>query len=159
MSADAHPYRRFWDTRDLDAWADALSTDVVLHSPLLERPFVGRAVAIDLFGSLLDAFDDFRITGEFVKDGEHVFLWLAGTGDREIEGVDVIRLDVRGDVAEMRVFVRPLVGLGSFSAVLGPPLARRRGATRGVLARLLGAPLRLLLKVIDVIATRLVQTR
>lgn len=154
-----HPYRVLWEERDPDQGVQALSPNVVLHSPLIETPFVGRAVAIDLFASLLAAFDEVTITGEFAGDGEHVFRWVATTQDGQIEGVDIIRHDVGGDVAEVTVFVRPLTGLGTFSAVLGPSFARRRGVIRGVAAKLIGAPLRPLLKMVDFAAARLVRTR
>jgi hypothetical protein len=50
---DLHPFRALWETRDLDAFADALAPSVVLHSPILEAPFNGREAVIELYDVLL----------------------------------------------------------------------------------------------------------
>ena len=88
-----------------------------------------------------------------------VFLWRAPARGRTIEGADVVRMDDRGKVNEIRVLIRPLIDIARFASVLGPPLAGRRGELRRVLAAVTIAPLELILALVDVIAPLLVQRR
>jgi len=156
---DAHPFRTAWRTRDLDAWADALALDVVLHSPTLKTPFRGREVATELYGILFDAFGDVEITDELAHADSHAFFWRANIGNRTIEGADLLRFDEHGKISEVRVLIRPLVDIATFAAVIGPPLAAKRGRIRGLLVRLMTLPLRAILAVADTVATRLIQRR
>ncbi|MDQ3982442.1 MAG: nuclear transport factor 2 family protein [Actinomycetota bacterium] len=153
-----HPYRRLWETRDIGALRDALTEDVVLRSPLIVAPFEGRAAAIELFEVLVGALEEFEIAAELRGDEGDVFWWRAAAGGREIEGVDLIRME-GGKIAEIRVLVRPLIGLGTLAAVIGPPLAARRGRLRGLVARPMVASLRMMLAFADVVSTRLVRSR
>jgi hypothetical protein len=154
-----HPYRTLWQTRDLDAWADALATDIEMHSPVFSSPFRGRDAAVELFGVLLDSVGAFEITDELAAGDTHAFCWRAQMGRRSIEGVDLIRRDERGDIIEIRVSIRPLAGIAAFGAVVGPRLAAKRGPLRAPLLRLLMLPFNAILAVADAVASRLVQRR
>lgn len=152
-----HPYRAVWTTRDLSAWAETLAFDVVLHSPIILAPFRGRAAAVELFEVLLETLDGFDIRHEYAENSRrHAFLWSATVSGRTIEGTDFITIDENGRVSEIRVLIRPLVSIGAFAAAIGPPLASRRSSFRGVMARILIAPLRVVLAVADRASTRLV---
>jgi hypothetical protein len=156
---DAHPFRTAWQTRNLDDWADALAPDVVLHSPLVTTPFVGREVAIELYGVLFEVFGDVDITHELDDGRSHAFFWRAQLGAQSIEGADLLSYDEHGKIAEVTVLIRPLLGIATFAAAAGPPLAARQSSARGTLARLLTIPLRSLFAIIDTLSTRLGQRR
>src|SRR5947209_7220719 len=98
-----HPYRVAWQTRDLDAWAAALAPDVTMHSPVISSPFRGREAAIELFEVLFAKFGDFEIGHELAGDGVDAFFWHGVLGDRRIQGVDLIRTNERGEIAELTV--------------------------------------------------------
>jgi hypothetical protein len=157
--ADRHPYVSLWRTRDLEAWAVALAPEVTLRSPLLRTPFRGRAAAIELFAVLLDTLDDFVVTGHYATATSHVFLWRAAVQDREISGVDHLEHDSAGLVSQVTVYIRPLIGLGDFAAGLGPGLASRRSPVGAAVSRLIGAPLRVFLVLVDLVASRLIGLR
>jgi hypothetical protein len=151
-------FQGFWGSGDLATWIDALSEDVVLLSPLFRSTFHGRAAAAELYEVLLGTLGDFSVVERFVSaSGSAVVFWRATAGSRRIEGIDVLQLDADGRIREIRVMVRPLVGLAAFSAAVGPELARRRGPVRHVVTRILVAPLLGLFLAIDVIASRLVK--
>jgi hypothetical protein len=154
---DAHPYRTAWQTRDLDTWADALAPDIVMHSPVLTQPFVGKAVAVELFGVLFDVFGSYEITHELSDGSVHAFFWRSQVGTHSIEGADLIRHDEHGKVSEIRVLIRPLPDLATFASAIGQPLAAKRSTWRGTLAGLLTLPLRAILVIADVIAARLIR--
>ena len=154
-----HPFRAGWETRDLDAFADSLAPDVVLHSPILSAPITGHEAAVELYGVLFERFGEVEITDHLSSGDTHAFFWRAEAGGRPIEGVDLIRHDAAGRIAEARVAIRPLVGLAYFAAAAGPTLARRRGRLNHLLVTLLAAPLRLIFAAIDRLSARLILRR
>ena len=156
---DDHPFRTAWRTRDLDAWIEALSPEIVLHSPVVRRPFRGRSAATELFGVLFETFGEMEITSEFAGADAHAFFWRANLGGRVIEGADLLRYDEQGKIAEIRVLIRPLVDIAVFASAIGPPLAARRSPVRGALIRLLTLPLKGILTVADIMASRLIELR
>ncbi|MDX6286379.1 MAG: hypothetical protein QOG53_1864 [Frankiales bacterium] len=153
---DEHPFAVAWRTRDLDTWVAALAPDVVLDSPLLRKPFCGRRDAADVFGALFASFTEFEITAHLSQAESHVFFWRGVIGSREVTGVDHLHGDANGQIDRITVYIRPLVGLGDFAAVLGPALARRRGRTRQWVSRVVTPPVRAIFAAIDAVASRLV---
>jgi hypothetical protein len=156
---DVHPYRVAWQTRDLGAWGVALAPDVQLHSPIFKSPFLGRDAAVELFGVLFDAVGVFEFTDELTAGDTHAFFWRAEIAGRWVEGTDLIRHDQNGQIAEIRVLIRPLAGIAAFGAAVGPPLAARRGPFRAPLLRVLMLPFNAILTLADAVASRLVQRR
>ena len=134
-----HPFVTAWQARDVEAWRAALAPDVVLHSPLLSRPFRGREEVTGVYRILFDRFGQVEITGRFPNGDTTAFHWRGTVRGGEVEGADLVRLDASGQVAEIRVFMRPLVGLGTFTAAMAPS----------------AAPLRPLFRAIDAVATRM----
>lgn len=154
---DDHPFRVAWRTRDLDAWIEALSPEIVLHSPVVRTPFRGRTEANELFGVLFKTFGEVEVTGEFADAHSHAFFWRANVTGRVIEGADLLRYDEQGKIAEIRVLIRPLVDIAVFASAIGPPLAARQSPVRGVLVRLLILPLKGILAVADTVSSRLIK--
>jgi hypothetical protein len=141
-AVDDHPFRTAWRTREIDTWIDALSPEIVLHSPVVRTPFRGRPAARELYGVLFDTFGEVEITGELADADSHAFFWRANIAGRVIEGADRLRYDDQEKIAEIRVLIRPLVDIAAFAAAIGPPLAARRSPMRGALVRLLTLPLK-----------------
>jgi hypothetical protein len=155
-----HPFRTAWRTRDLDDWMQALSPEIVLRSPVVRKPFRGRSAARELYGVLFETLGQVEITSELTStDDTHAFFWQADVGGRRIEGTDLLRYDEHGKIAEITVLIRPLVSIGVFASAIGPPLAARRSAATGALGRLLTLPLKGILTLVDVAASRLLGLR
>lgn len=88
-----------------------MATDVALHSPAKFRPFEGQDEVRTLLGIILEVLEDFRYTDE-VRDGDvTVLIFRARVGDRELEGVDILRDGASGLVDELTVMMRPKSGL------------------------------------------------
>ena len=117
----SHAFRAAVQAHDLDALAETLAPDVVLHSPVTYRPYAGRGTVVALLRLIAAAFEDFRYTDEFQNaDGVHALVFRARVGDRELEGVDLLRLDADGLVADLTAIVRPLSGLAALAQAIGP---------------------------------------
>jgi SnoaL-like domain len=101
----------------------ALAPDAVLRSPVSFKPFEGREAVAELFGILLETFEDFRYTDEFEAHGKAALVFRARVGDRELEGLDLFRFDGEGQIAELTVMVRPLSAVIALAEAVGPKLA------------------------------------
>jgi hypothetical protein len=93
-----------------DAAADLFAPDAVFHSPIVHKPYEGREALRAILRAVVQVFEDFRYTDEF--DGVpgtlgHVLVFRARIGDRELEGVDILRTDDEGTPTELTVMVRP----------------------------------------------------
>lgn len=107
---------------DHAAMVAALAPDPVLRSPVSFKPFEGREAVSRLFEILLEVFEDFRYTDEFEADGKAALIFTARVGDREVEGLDLFRLDADGRIAELTVMVRPASGLMALGEAVGARL-------------------------------------
>lgn len=152
-----HPLRAAFEARDSEGVARALAPDVVLHSPITSSfRFEGRDEVASLLNAVRGVVEDLRYLHDFGDGDVRVLVFTARVGGQRIEGSDILRLDDQGRAREIRVFVRPLAGLTAFAAALAPRLARRRGRVRSfAVARMLG-PVRLMTRLGDVPASRLV---
>jgi hypothetical protein len=115
-------FRAAVESKDSEAVAASLAEDVVFHSPVLFKPFVGRETALAVLGAVLDVMEDFAYTRELVGDGEAALFFKARVGSRELEGVDLLELNDEGLVSGLTVFMRPLSALTAFSEAMGAKL-------------------------------------
>jgi hypothetical protein len=118
-----HPFRAAIEARDNAAIVDTLAADVVLHSPVTFKPFEGKEAVAHLFSVLLEVFEDFRYTDELQGPDVHGLVFRARIGDREVEGIDLIRDDEHGLIADFTVLVRPLSATIALAEAVGPRLA------------------------------------
>lgn len=120
-SAHPHPFRAAAEAHDIDALVATLAPGVVLHSPVTFRPYVGREMVGGILRLVSQAFDGWRCTDELHGPGGIVaFVFRTRVGRREIEGLDLLRLDADGLVADLTVMIRPLSGLAALAQAIGP---------------------------------------
>jgi SnoaL-like domain len=117
MTAPAQ-FRLAVERRDLEAAAELFAEDIVFHSPITFHPFVGRDTVTRLLGEVIEVFEDFRYTDELLTDGAHALIFRASVGDREIEGIDLLRMNSQGEIADFTVLLRPLSGLMPFAEAM-----------------------------------------
>ncbi|HEX5853322.1 MAG TPA: nuclear transport factor 2 family protein [Solirubrobacteraceae bacterium] len=120
----AERFRAAVESWDIDAIGELLAPDVVFHSPATFHPFVGRETVTQLLGLVAQTFEDFRYTDELRSDGAHVLVFRAGIDGRELEGIDLLRLDEDGLIADFTVMLRPISGLLPFAQAMGEKVAQ-----------------------------------
>ena len=125
-----HPFRRAVEARDADALVALLAEDVVLRSPVVFRPYVGRDAVAPILRAALEVFEDFRYVQEIgTSDGtEHALVFRATVAGCELEGTDLLRTGADGTVAELAVLVRPLTAVVALAEAMRARLAARSGA-------------------------------
>lgn len=116
-------FRRAVEARDLGGMLAVLSPDVVLHSPVTFHPFEGRDAVARLFTVLLQTFDEFLYTDELHGDGATILVFRARVGDRQVEGIDLLRVGDSGLVEDFTVMVRPASALIALGQAVGAGLA------------------------------------
>jgi hypothetical protein len=117
-------FRAAVEASDIDAASALLAEDVVFHSPVTFHPFIGRATVTQLLGLVAETFEDFRYTDELAAGDAHALIFRASVAGRELEGIDLLRVDGEGRIADFTVMVRPLSGLVPFAEAMGEKVAR-----------------------------------
>ena len=103
-------WHRLVRERDAAALPALLADGVVFRSPILYRPQVGRDVTVMYLTGALHVLvnGSFDYVGEIVGGNAAVLEFRTVVDEREVNGVDVIRFDDDGRIAEFTVMVRPL---------------------------------------------------
>lgn len=120
-SSGVHPFRVAAEKGDVDGLLATLAPAVILHSPVTFHPYVGKQAVGTLLGLVAQTFDYWRCNEEIQRvDGVIGFVFDARIGDRELQGLDLLRLDGAGLIAELTVMIRPLSGLVALAQAIGP---------------------------------------
>jgi hypothetical protein len=121
---DMHPFRVAAERHDIDALMGTLAPDVVLHSPVTFAPYVGKETVGGVLRLVSEAFDGWRCVEEVHgHDGVIGFVFRTQVEGRELEGLDLLRLDADGLIADLTVMIRPLSGLMALAQAIGPKVA------------------------------------
>jgi len=113
------PFRAAVEAEDPDALADALADDVVFRSPAVFKPYEGKSVvSAILVQGAMKVFEDFRYTDQLEGCRVATLIFQARVGDRELDGLDLLRFDADGKVSELMVMVRPMSGLNALAEAM-----------------------------------------
>ena len=144
------------ESGDADAVAELLAPDVVFHSPITARiRFEGKEEVVALHRDIFAVLDDLDTAEPLALGDTRSFSFRAHVRGVELEAMNLVRFNEQGQIAEFKVFVRPLASLGTLFAALPPRVsARRRGRLRGALAAVLARPLAFALRTADRLVPR-----
>jgi hypothetical protein len=120
-----HPFRSAVEAQDLDAAVALLSEDVVFRSPIVFKPYHGRAAVGALLAAVSRVFEDFSYLREIgAPDArDHALVFQARVGDKQVEGCDFLHVDENGSIDELVVMVRPLSGALALAEAMKAELA------------------------------------
>ena len=116
-------FRNAVEAHDIGAVESILHPDVVFHSPAVHRPYSGRPTVLVLLGAVFDVFEDFRYVDQIGDAPAEVLRFAARVGDREIDGIDLLRYDDDGLVTDLTVFIRPYSALAAVKDAMAIRLA------------------------------------
>ena len=122
-------FRTAVESQDLDAMIDALADDVIFHSPVTFKPFEGKEAVGMLLGVVFRTFEDFRYTDELEGDEIKALVFKARVGDKDVEGLDLLRFDAEGKIADFTVMVRPLSATMALAEAVGKGLEQAAAKT------------------------------
>jgi ketosteroid isomerase-like protein len=120
-----HPFRAAVESGDLDALVALLCDDVEFRSPVVFKPYRGRAAVGQLLAAVSRVFEDFSYTREIgaPESRDHALIFQARIGDKQIEGCDFLHTDENGSIDELVVMVRPLSGALALADAMRAQLA------------------------------------
>lgn len=115
-------FRSAIESRDVEAAIALLTDDVEFHSPVVHSPYRGREAVAPILRAVVEVFEDFRYVAEIGEgdgaDAEHVLVFRAHVGDRELEGIDLLHHDGRGAIDRLTVMIRPLSALQAVATAM-----------------------------------------
>ncbi|MFI1368758.1 nuclear transport factor 2 family protein [Streptomyces griseochromogenes] len=133
-------FREAVEAGDMDAVEALLAEDVVFSSPVVFKPYPGKAITAAILHAVSQVFEDFRYERELAgADGrDHALVFRARVDDRELTGCDFLHVNEEGLIDEFTVMVRPLSGAQALATAMGARFdriledARARSAGTGV---------------------------
>ncbi|MFF1292453.1 MULTISPECIES: nuclear transport factor 2 family protein [unclassified Streptomyces] len=119
-------FREAVEAWDFDAVEALLAEDVVFTSPVVFKPYPGKAITAAILRGVSRVFEDFRYERELTgTDGrDHALVFTARVGDRALTGCDFIHVNEDGLIDELTVMVRPLSGAQALAEAMGAQFER-----------------------------------
>jgi hypothetical protein len=109
MRSDA--FRAAAEAKDFSRIEDLFTGDARFRSPVVYKAYEGRDAIRVLLSAVAQVFEDFRYTSQ-VEDGDTaVLVFSTIVGEREVQGVDILRFGSDDRIEEMTVMVRPMSGI------------------------------------------------
>lgn len=114
-------WERIFLHRDWDALPDLLAGDAIYYTPADALPLHGKVALVRSLRFAVNTFETFEYAGRFGGDEGHVLEFRGRVGDTAFTGIDIIRFDGVGKIAEIVVMIRPIAAIMK----LGEEAARR----------------------------------
>ena len=102
---------------------ELFAEDAVFFSPVVFKRYEGRDAIALLLAAVVQVFEDFRYVDQLETGDTAVLVFNARVGDREVDGVDILRFDADGRIRELMVMVRPMSGMNALAEGMQARLA------------------------------------
>jgi hypothetical protein len=116
-------FRAAAEGKDFSAIEELFADQVSFRSPVVFKPYEGREAIGVLLGAVVQVFEEFRYTDQVETGDTAVLVFEARVGERELNGVDVLRFDDDGRISELMVMVRPLSAANALAEAMQSKLA------------------------------------
>ena len=123
-------FRAAAEAKDFSAVDELFAPDAVFRSPVVFKPYEGRDALRLILGAVVQVFEDFRYIEQVETDDTAVLVFEARVGERELQGVDVLRFGDGDQIAELIVMVRPMSGMHALAERMRELLEAASPATR-----------------------------
>src|SRR4051812_33381010 len=111
------------EAENWDQAVECLAPDVSFNSPVAFKAFEGKEAVSGVLRAVSQTFEDFRYTDELTNGDTHILVFRARVGDKELEGIDLLRMNDDGLIEDFTVMVRPASGLMALGEAMGPKVA------------------------------------
>jgi len=112
--------------RDLVALEAILASDISMGAPPYWDKLVGRPIVHHLLGLIINTIEDFTYHREWHDDakgsGEIALEFHGHLGEHQLQGIDLISLNDRGEIRNLDVMIRPMNALGALRDVIAPQM-------------------------------------
>jgi hypothetical protein len=111
-------FRAAAESKDFSAIDELFAEEVRFRSPVVFKPYEGRDAVAMILGAVVQVFEDFRYTDQVETGDTATLAFSARVGDRELDGIDLLRFDPDGRVRELAVYVRPISGVNALAEAM-----------------------------------------
>jgi hypothetical protein len=116
------------EAKDWESAIECLAPDVTFNSPVAHKPFEGKDVVAQVLRAVSQTFEDFHYTDELSDGDVHALVFRARVGDKQLEGLDLLRMNADGLIEDFTVMVRPASGLMALGQAMGPKVEGLKSA-------------------------------
>jgi SnoaL-like domain len=116
MKSDA--FRAAAETKDFGAAESLLAADVTFRSPVVFKPYEGRDQVQLILSAVVQVFEDFRYIEQVEAGDVAVLQFETRVGDRQVQGVDILKFADDGRITELTVMVRPMSGVHALAEAM-----------------------------------------
>jgi ketosteroid isomerase-like protein len=122
-------FRQAAEAGDVDRLLALMTEDVTLRSPVVHRPYRGRAQVGTILRAVARVFEDLRYEREIGSEdaADHALVFTARVRHWELHGCDLLHTDETGLVDELVVMIRPLSGVLALAEAMREELERTAG--------------------------------
>ena len=123
------PFRAAVENKDFGQVESVLAPDVQFRSPAVFKPYQGRepvAALLRVVGQVL--LGELAYQWQVREANREVLCFTSHVSGRDVEGVDLLRYDDQGQVAELVVMMRPVSGLIAVRDAIGALLQDAAGS-------------------------------
>ncbi len=119
-------WHRLVEARDLVALERILAKDVSLGAAPYWDKLTGRGIVHHLLGLIIQTIEDFSYDREWHDDsrgkGEIALEFRGHLGELDVQGIDLITLNDRGELQNLDVMIRPMNALAALRDVIAPQM-------------------------------------
>ncbi len=116
-----HPFRRAVEAGDVAALESLFADGAVFTSPVVFKPYEGRAITAAIVRGAARVFQGIRYTREIAgTDGrDYALMFQATVNGLQVQGCDFLHLDEDGLIDDLTVMVRPLSAAKALAEAMG----------------------------------------
>lgn len=116
-------FRQAVEAGEIERAIELLAPDVTFNSPVAHTPFQGAEATAGVLRAVFETFEDFEYTDELADGDTHALVFRARVGDKQLQGLDLLRMNADGQIEDFTVMVRPASGLMALGEAMGPKVA------------------------------------
>jgi hypothetical protein len=119
-------WHRMVEARDISAIGELLAEDVSINSPPYWDKLHGRPLVEHLLTQIITLVEGFTYHRQWHDDaaqqGEIALEFYGHIGELELQGIDLITLNERGEVQNIDVMIRPISALQALQEIITPKM-------------------------------------
>jgi hypothetical protein len=116
-------WHRIVSERDVAALAKVLAEDIEMGAPPYWAKLQGRDLVRHLLGLIVHTIEDFTYHREWHSGREYALEFTGHVGDRQLQGIDLISVNERGQVSNLDVLMRPVNAVIALREIIAPQMA------------------------------------
>jgi ketosteroid isomerase-like protein len=154
---ELHPYAQAFAEGDHPRTVALLTDDVIFHSPIIgDTAFEGKAATAALLEIAYREISDVEYTHGFGDEEAHVLVADALVRGKRVKVTTLLELTADGQIQEIWIMARPLVGAVAIAEAIGSGIAQREVPSRARAMAIAIKPLAAMASTTDRVGSRLV---